>query len=88
MGKKKSRTSQTSKGERSSIARSVVKAVRLQKEIDQPFRKIQAQLDAWKLGKNVVLTIANPNKKETNKPYIKVRAWDAWGSPRGQQSKG
>jgi hypothetical protein len=87
MGKIKSRTSQTSKGERRSVSRSITKAVRLAREIESPFRKIQAQLNAWKRGRNVVLTIANPNKNETNKPYIKARAWDIWGNPNGQTKK-
>lgn len=85
MGKKRSRTSQTSKGERQSVARSITKAVRLQKEIDYPFRRLIAQQQAFKAGKNVVLTVANPNKNETNKPFIKVRARDVWGNPNGQQ---
>lgn len=40
-----------------------------------------AQLAAWKQGKNVVLTIANPNTNETNKPFIRVPATQVWGSP-------
>lgn len=86
MGKKRSRTSQTSKGERSSVARSVTKAVRLQKEIDYPFRRLIAQQKAYKAGKNVVLTVANPNKNETNKPYIKVKARDVWGYSNDKKS--
>ena len=30
----------------------------------------------------VMLTIHNPNKKETNKPFIRVNALDVWGPPR------
>ena len=29
-----------------------------------------------------MLTIQNPNKKETNKPFIRVNALDVWGPPR------
>ncbi len=36
---------------------------------------------AFRKGKNVVLTIPNPNTKETNKRFIKVNAKDVWGSP-------
>jgi len=32
------------------------------------------QLKAFRKGKNVVVTIVNPNKEETNKPFIKVNA--------------
>ena len=34
------------------------------------------QLTAYKANKNVVVTIPNPNKKETNKPFIKVNGKD------------
>lgn len=37
---------------------------------------------AWLKGKNVVLTIENPNKEQTNKRFIKVNARDVWGSPK------
>jgi hypothetical protein len=40
------------------------------------------QLHAWRKGKRVILTIQNPNKNETNKPYIRVNARDYWGDPR------
>lgn len=39
------------------------------------------QQKAWRAGKNVVLTIHNPNKKETNKLFIRVNARDHWGNP-------
>ena len=34
------------------------------------------------MAKKVMLTINNPNKKETNKPFIRVNALDVWGPPR------
>ena len=34
------------------------------------------QLTAYKNNKNVVVTIPNPNKRETNKPFIKVNGKD------------
>lgn len=37
------------------------------------------QIAAWKRGKNVVFTIENPNKNETNKRFIRVRAADLKG---------
>ena len=40
------------------------------------------QREAWLKGKNVVVTVPNPNTKETNKPFIKVNAKDLWGSPK------
>mgnify|MGYP000512892126 CR=1 FL=1 len=39
---------------------------------DYATRRILNQQKAWMLGKNVVLTIDNPNKNETNKKFIKV----------------
>ena len=39
---------------------------------------------AWKEGRNVVLTIPNPNDKETNKPFIRKNAREVWGDPRRQ----
>jgi hypothetical protein len=36
------------------------------------------QLAAFMRGKNVVLTIENPNKNETNKRMIRVPAADVW----------
>lgn len=41
------------------------------------------QRKAWQQGKNVVLTIENPDKSATNMRYIKVNARDYWGSPKG-----
>ena len=35
---------------------------------------------AFKRGKNVVLTIPNPNTNETNKRFIKVPAKEVWRS--------
>jgi hypothetical protein len=48
--------------------------------------RVMNQLRAWKQNKNVVLTIENPNKNETNKRFIKVKAFDYWGSPKKFQS--
>lgn len=45
---------------------------------DYPARRIMNQLLAFKAGKNVVLTIPNPNTNETNKPFIRVNARDVW----------
>jgi hypothetical protein len=40
------------------------------------------QREAWMKGKNVMVTIPNPNDKETNKRFIRVNAKDIWGSPK------
>jgi hypothetical protein len=76
MGKKSQRASQTSKGERRSLARSVVKATR--RDYMQSSERTTNQLAAFLKGKNVMLTIPNPNKNETNKRMIRVPATEVW----------
>ena len=76
MGKKKSRTSQTSTG---TVGRSNQYASKLKRrEYNQSVERANNQLAAFYRGRNVVLTIANPNKNETNKRYIRVNAHDVW----------
>ena len=87
MGKKKSRAHQVSKGERKSVDPKVAAATRKMRDEQQPFRRILDQQAAWKKGKNVVLTIANPDSKATNKKFIKVPAWQVWGNPNGGGKK-
>jgi hypothetical protein len=36
------------------------------------------QLKAFRAGKRVMVTIANPNKEETNKRFIRVEASSIW----------
>lgn len=43
------------------------------------FQKQLHALDAWLAGKPVMLTIANPDKSETNKPFIRVKAESYFG---------
>ena len=75
MGKKKSRDSQMSKGERRNVSKWSVNAAR--RDIS-PLQRANNQLRAHVKGKNVVLTIANPNKRETKKPFIRVPAKEQW----------
>ena len=77
---KKSRSTQTSKGER----RNVSKFNCTSETVDVIERQIR-QRASWKRGRNVVLTIENPNKNETNKRFIKVNAKDVWGEHRHQK---
>ena len=76
IGKKKSRATQTSKGERRSVAKETTKAVR--REYMKSSERMSNQLSAFLRGKNVILTIPNPNKNETNKPFIRVPAETQW----------
>tara|TARA_B100001778_G_scaffold266487_1_gene227600 strand:- start:939 stop:1187 length:249 start_codon:yes stop_codon:yes gene_type:complete len=71
MGKKRSRASQTSKGER----RNVVNGLG---DDRSEMKKILDKMDAFRKGKNVMLTIPNPNKSETKKPFIRVNAKEKW----------
>ena len=36
---------------------------------------------AFAAGKNVMLTVPNPNTNETNKPFIRVPAKNVWPNP-------
>lgn len=76
MGKKKQRAHQVSKGQRDSVARSTVKAIR--RDYMQSSDRLDNQLAAFLKGKNVMLTIPNPNKNETNKRMIRVPAAEVW----------
>ena len=71
MGKKKSRASQTSKGER----RNVVAGL---SDDRTELQKVNDKMKAFQKGKNVMLTIENPIKTETNKPFIRVPAKQEW----------
>ena len=46
------------------------------REWNESIDRFIAQVQAFNLGKKAKLTIPNPNKKETNKKYIRVDAWD------------
>lgn len=82
-GKKNSGNNYTSKSQRPNVSKSITKSLR--KDYNSSLARLNNQLAAWKKGKRVMLTIANPNKKETNKPYIRVNAFEVWKSPRGTQ---
>ena len=69
------RESYTSKGERPTVSRRWKKVMR--KDVMQTDR-LYNQWDAFQKGKNVVLTIKNPNKNETNKLFIRVPAKEQW----------
>ncbi len=71
MGKKKSRASQTSKGER----RNVVNGLG---DDRSEMQKVNDKMKAFLKGKNVMLTIENPIKSETKKPFIRVPAKEQW----------
>lgn len=76
MGKKRTRSATTSKGERRSISAAVCKLVRQSRtEVDKSLFK----LAAWRAGKNPWITVPGPSKKES---FVRVRANSLWGDPR------
>ena len=77
--RKKSRAHQESKGERRNVAKSTRKQMR---DAVTPLTIMSNKMKAWRAGINVIVTIPNPNKKETNKKFIKVNAKEVWGSPK------
>jgi hypothetical protein len=60
-----------SKGIHSNVDRKITNAMRT--EYLQLGDRVLNQMAALRKGKDVVMTIANPNKEQTNKKFIKVR---------------
>ncbi len=60
-----------SKGIHSTVNRKITNAMR--SEYLQSGDRILNQMAALRKGKDVVMTVANPNKEQTNKKFIKVR---------------
>ncbi len=77
MGKKKLRAKTTSKGLRKNSDPKISNLIRSTwvGSSDQ----LIAKLDAFLSGKNVMLTIENPNPEETAKRFIRVPAKQVWG---------
>ncbi len=75
MGKKRTRSATTSKGERRSIVAGIKEARRDKPLIDKALNK----LAAWKAGKNPWITVPGPSKKES---FVRVRANALYGDPR------
>jgi hypothetical protein len=76
MAKKRQRAHQVSKGERRPQNPRWSKEAR--REWVGSTAQLTAKVEAFKKGKNVMLTIKNPNTNETNKPFIRVNAKDVW----------
>ena len=67
-----------SKGEHSNVSKHTRKLMRRQTtELETTLNKQKA----FRRGKNVMLSIPNPNKGESNKPFIRVNAREVWGNP-------
>lgn len=76
MGKKVKRKTYVSKGQHTSVDRSIVKAARQDvSSIDRALHK----LDAWRKGKNPWITVPGT---QSNQRFIKVRANSVYGNPK------
>ena len=78
MGKKRTRSGHVSKGVHSQKKTFAQKACR--REYKNTIARLHNQYIAFTRGKNVVLTMENPNKNQTNKRFIRVNARDVWKS--------
>ena len=76
MGSKASGKHYTSKGERRSSAST---------RSDDPADRVMNVQKAYQDGRNPWVTIDNPNKNETAKRKIRVRANEIYGSPKDRQ---
>jgi len=84
-GKRSKGNNYVSKGERNSVSKSLTKSMRL--DYLSSDARVRNQQQAWRAGKNVMLTIPNPDKKNTKERFIRVPAVEYWGYPRGMQLK-
>ncbi len=84
-GKRSKSSGYMSKGERPNVSKSIRKALRL--EYLQTEARLINQQAAWRAGKVVMLTIPNPDKKNTKERTIRVPATTRWGYPRSTAVK-
>jgi DNA-binding transcriptional regulator WhiA len=75
-GKKSKGKHYVSKGERSSSIKT---------RTNNPGDRIINQLKAYYQGKNVMVTVENPNKSETNKRFIRVPASTVWKNTKNEK---
>jgi hypothetical protein len=75
MGKKRTRSGQTSKGERRSVVAGVKEVDRGRSHLEKALNK----LAAWKQGKNPWITVPGPSK---NQAFVRVKANALYGDPR------
>ena len=69
-----------SQGQRPNVSKWVRKAARRDYLSDDLAVVLNKQA-AYAAGKNVMLTVPNPNTNETNKRFIRVPASDVWPNP-------
>ena len=71
-----------SQGIHSNVSKSVRKAMRA--DYLASSERVINQRRAFDAGKNVMVTIPNPNPNETNKRFIRVNARNVWRSNKWQ----
>lgn len=77
----------TSKGQHSNVSRQITNAQR--RDYMNSWERVMNQLRAFRAGKRVVVKIDNPNKEETNRPYLYVEASTIWKAiPKNNLSTG
>lgn len=74
-GKKSSGKNYTSKGERNNVSKWSCQKGRKDRSV---LDMVSDKMKAFKQGKDVYVTIPNPNKNETNKRFIRVNAKTVW----------
>ena len=74
-GKKSSGKNYTSKGERNNVSKWYCHKGRKDRSV---LDMVSDKMKAFKQGKDVYVTIPNPNKNETNKRFIRVNAKTVW----------
>lgn len=70
-GKKASGKNYTSKGEHRNVNKKITNAMR--SDYMKSYDRVLNQIKALQQGKDIVMTIENPNKEQTNKRFIKVK---------------
>lgn len=84
MAKKRQRQKQISKGITHQNPNRL--GNRIQKSLRLDYVGSEAEMNnkvkAWRSGKNVMLTVQNPDKNNTKERMIRVPAIDVWGYPR------
>lgn len=76
-GKSASGKHYTSKGERSNVKKFIVREV----ANDRKKVKLLDIVKSWKKGQNPWITIPNPNKEEKDKPFLRIKTNEHFGSP-------
>jgi hypothetical protein len=84
MAKKASGKTYVSKGIHSNVKGSTLAGMRRDRDSSDKVINIQR---AWLANKNPWVTIENPNKEQTNRRFIRVRANELWGNPKEREKK-